>query len=390
MRRLVVAIWPLLLGVGFIMTGNGLQQSLLGLRAEAEAFSRTQTGWVMTAYYVGLLAGTFLVPKVVGRVGHIRVFAALTALGATAILVPPIFVSGPAWAVVRCVTGFCFAGSYIVAESWLNDCTTNETRGRLWSIYMSMQFGGLIIGQLLLNLALPTGFELFSLSAALLALAVVPILVSVNPAPRFGAPLHMNLLQVYRLSPLAIAGGIGLGAAHGGFWQMAAVYSSAAGLSVAQTSIFIICAIAGAMLLQWPAGRLSDRIDRRRVILGVCVGSAVASAIAIFAGGASTLLLFAVVTVFGGLSLPVYSLLGALLNDRMSAEQMVAASSALVLAYGIGAVVGPLAVGVMMDRIGAHGFFIYLALMHAALGLFTIYRMTRRPAPVGPNPVAPR
>lgn len=381
MRRLVAAIWPLLLGVGFIMTGNGLQQSLLGLRAEAEEFSRTQTGWVMTAYYVGLLAGTVLVPRIVGRVGHIRVFAALTALGATAILAPPIFVNGPAWAAMRCITGFCFAGMYIVAESWLNDCTTNETRGRLWSVYMSMQFGGLIVGQVLLNLAPPTGFELFSLSAALLALAVVPVLVSVNPAPRFEAPLHMNLLQVYRLSPLAIAGGIGIGAAHGGFWQMAAVYSSAAGLSVAETSLFVICSIAGAILLQWPAGRLSDRIDRRSVILAVCIGAAVAAMISIFAAEISTLLLFAVVAVFGGLSLPVYSLLGALLNDRMSAKQMVAASSALVLAYGIGAVVGPLAVGVMMDRIGPHGFFIYLAVMHAALGLFTIYRMTRRPAP---------
>jgi len=381
MRRLVAAIWPLLLGVGFIMTGNGLQQSLLGLRAEAEEFSRTQTGWVMTAYYVGLLAGTVLVPRIVGRVGHIRVFAALTALGATAILAPPIFVNGPAWAAMRCITGFCFAGMYIVAESWLNDCTTNETRGRLWSVYMSMQFGGLIVGQVLLNLAPPTGFELFSLSAALLALAVVPVLVSVSPAPRFEAPLHMNLLQVYRLSPLAIAGGIGIGAAHGGFWQMAAVYSSAAGLSVAETSLFVICSIAGAILLQWPAGRLSDRIDRRSVILAVCIGAAVAAMISIFAAEISTLLLFAVVAVFGGLSLPVYSLLGALLNDRMSAKQMVAASSALVLAYGIGAVVGPLAVGVMMDRIGPHGFFIYLAVMHAALGLFTIYRMTRRPAP---------
>jgi MFS family permease len=384
MRRLVAVIWPLLLGIGFIMTGNGLQQSLLGLRAEAEGFSRTLTGSVMTAYYVGMLAGTLLVPRIVGRVGHIRVFAALTALAATAILAAPIFVNGPAWAVMRGVTGFCYAGMYIVAESWLNDRVGNELRGRLWSIYMFMQFGGLIIGQALLNLAPPTGFELFSLAAALLSLAVVPILVSARPAPLFEASAHMHLLQVYRLSPLAIAGGIAIGAAHGAFWQMGAVYGSAAGLTVAEISLFISSAVCGALLFQWPVGRLSDRVDRRRVILGVCAGSALAALAVLASGHLSTPLLFVAVALFGGLSLPMYSLLGALLNDRLRAEQMVAASSALVLAYGIGAVSGPPVAGALMDHLGADGLFVYLAVMHAGLALFALHRMLRRPAPPAP------
>jgi MFS family permease len=381
MRTAVAATWALLLGIAFIMMGNGLQGSLLGIRAAAERFPTAVTGLVMSGYYIGFLAGSTLAPRAVGRVGHARVFGALASLASVAALIHAVFVDPVTWTGMRIVTGFCYAGLYIVAESWLNDRSTNETRGQLLSIYMVIQYIGLICGQFLLNLAPPSGFELFTLISILISLSVLPVLLTTGPAPSFAAPVSVGLRQLYRVSPLGVLGCLGVGLAQSAFFGMGAVYGAEIGLSVPEISLFMSAMILGGIALQWPVGRFSDRFDRRRVITTVTVLAAAAALGAVPVSAVSKTGLFALVCLFGGLSLPMYSLCVAHTNDFLRPDQMVAASSGLVLVFGIGAIFGPITVAWVMSGLGAAGFFLYLAAMHTAIGLFAVYRMFRRPAP---------
>lgn len=381
MLAVVAATWALLLGMAFIMTGNGLLVSLLGVRATAEHFPTAVTGVVQTCYYVGFLVGSLLAPKAVQRVGHIRVFAALAALVAAASLVHALFVDAVVWGGMRMVAGFAYAGLYVVAESWLNDRSSNETRGQLLSIYMVIQFGGLMLGQLLLNIADPIGFELFSLVAILLTLAIPTMLLSANRAPSFEAPAQMGLVRLFRISPLGVLGCFGVGIAHSAFFGMGAVYGRDSGLSLFEVSVFMAIAILGGVAAQWPVGRLSDRMDRRIVIVGATFVAAGATLIAALLPAGAPVMVLALACLFGAASLPLYSLVIAHTNDLLKPQEMVAASSSLILVFGIGAVAGPALAGAVMSAIGTAGFFWYLAAAQAAIGLVALYRMARRAAP---------
>lgn len=381
MLAVVATTWALLLGMAFIMTGNGLLVTLLGVRATAEHFPTVVTGVVQTCYYVGFLAGSLLAPKAVQRVGHVRVFAALAALVATASLLHALFVTPTVWGLMRMVAGFSYAGLYVVAESWLNDRSTNETRGQLLSVYMVIQFGGLMLGQLLLNAAAPAGFELFSLVAILLTLAIPTMLLSANSAPSFEAPAQMGLTQLFRISPLGVLGCFGVGIAHSAFFGMGAVYGRDSGLTLFEVSVFMAIAILGAVAAQWPVGRLSDRMDRRIVIVGATFVAGAAALVAALLPAGSPVAVLVLVCLFGAASLPLYSLVIAHTNDLLKPEEMVAASSALVLVFGIGAVAGPALAGAVMSAVGSAGFFWYLAAAQAAIGVIALYRMARRAAP---------
>ncbi len=384
MIALLRTTWALLLGVALIMAGNALQGSLLGLRGSLEGFSSTVMGLVMSGYYVGFLLSSLITPRGVRSVGHVRVFAALAALAAASILVASIYISPHVWFWTRAVTGFCYAGLYVIAESWINDRSTNETRGQLLSIYMVVQFSGLMAGQALLNVANPAGFQLFSLVAIVISLAVVPILLTVKQAPAFAEPTHVSLLQLYRISPLGALGTLGVGMAHSGFFQMGAVFGHKIGLNTAQVSFYMMAAVLGGVALQWPVGRLSDKFDRRRVLTVVTFAAAVIAVAAIVASTVSLTALTIAAFFYAGMSLPMYSLCVAHTNDFLKADQMVAASSTLMLLFGIGAIGGPLAVGALMGTFGPHAYWAYLAVVHALLGLFALYRMTRRAArPIG-------
>lgn len=379
MRSLLIATAPLLIGILLVMTGNGLQGTLLGIRASIEGFPTALTGVVMSGYYAGFLAGSILTPRAVGRVGHIRVFAALAALGATAVLLYPVFVEIPAWTGLRFLTGFAYSGMYVVTESWLNDRAGNETRGQMLSVYMVAQFVGLTAGQLLVNLDDPASFELFSLGAVLLSMALVPVVLSRAPAPRFDQPVHLGVVALYRISPLGALGLIGVGLTNSAFWGMGAVYAKASGLSVADVTLFMSVAIVAAALCTWPLGRISDRFDRRSVITVVSLAAAVSAGAAMTLAGGPRIPFFAAVFAYGGIALSLYSLCVAHANDRLRPDQMVAASSGLMLCYGVGAILGPMGVGSLMQHIGPQGFFIYLALVHALLGALAIYRIFKRP-----------
>ena len=375
MTGAIRSAWVLFLGLGLIMLGNGLQGSLLSLRASLEGFTTATVGAVMTGYYVGFLAGSLIAPKILGNVGHVRVFAALASLASTAVLMHVLFVEPITWFAMRVVTGFAYAGLYVVAESWLNDRATNETRGQLLSVYMVVMGVGLAGGQLLLNLASPAGFELFILVSILVSVALIPMLISASPAPQLTEPGKMSLRRLYEVSPLGVCGAAATGFAHGAFFSMGAVYAQKMGFSVTQISWFMGLMIVGGVLLQWPIGWLSDRFDRRKILTLVTVGAALVAVAAIPVSQISHLSLLVLASIFGGLSLPMYSLCIAHTNDHLDQTHIVAASSGLVFIGGLGACIGPFSAAWLMSIAGPHGFFWALAAAHGSIGLFALYRM---------------
>jgi len=370
----------LLLGFGILMLGDGLQSTLLGVRASLEGFPTAVTGLVMSTFYVGFLAGALYAPRFVERVGHIRVFGALASMASAAVLIHGIVITPLAWSGLRLLSGFCLAGLYVVAESWLNDRASNKTRGQLLSIYMVVSYLGYAGGQLLLNAADPKGLELFILTSVLISVALVPLLLSAGAAPKFSKQSALSLRALYRISPLGVVGALATGMASGALFGFGPVYAESSGLSVAQISFFMTAILVGCTVLQWPIGHLSDSLDRRLVISVIAFLSAAAAIGAVLVSDMSTLTLMALMALFGGLSIPLYSLCIAHANDYLEVDQMVAASSGLVLASGVGAVLGPITASLSMLLFGANGFFWWLAAIHLVMGLFAVYRMAKRRA----------
>lgn len=371
--------WALFLGMAFLMIGNGLQGTLLGVRASIEDFPTTITGLLMSAYYFGFLAGSMLTPKMVARVGHVRVFGALASLASTAILFHALFVNPATWGVMRLVSGLCYAGLYVVAESWLNEEASNENRGQLLSFYMVISYGGMAFGQMLLNVGDPSRAGLFMLVSVLVSLAVIPMLLSSTRGPNMETPRTMSIKEVYQASPTGLLSAFTNGVLQGGTIGMGAVFAGLAGFSVPQISIFMTVLLIGGVLFQWPIGRLSDRYDRRSVLVVVTFAAAAAAILANIVAYSFTAFLGATF-LFGGMMMPMYSLALAYANDHLKTEQMVAASGTLVLTGGVGAFLGPTLVAASMDIFGPDGFFWSIASVHAALGLFILYRMTQRAA----------
>jgi MFS family permease len=380
MTAAISSCWPLFLGMALLMIGNGLQGSLLGVRAAIEHFPTTLTGVLMSAYYLGFLVGSLLTPKLVMRVGHVRVFAALASLASTAILIHAVFVEPTTWVAVRLASGFCYAGLYVVAESWLNEQATNETRGQLLSIYLVISYGGMALGQGLLNTASPGGSTLFMLVSILVSLSLIPMLLSATKGPAFAASSPISVKELYQASPTGMVGFFVAGLAQGGAVGMGAVYTGMIGLSVPLISLFMTMLLLGGMLLQWPLGLLSDRFDRR-LVLTVVTFVAAALALAGAMGAADSIKgLLIIIFLFGGMMLPMYSLCLAYTNDYLKPEQMVAASGTLVLVGGCGAALGPTMIALTMEFVGPPGYFWWLFLVHCAIGVFILYRMTQRPA----------
>jgi MFS family permease len=378
MGHAIGSAWALLVGIALLMVGTGLQGSLLGLRASLAGFDTPTIGIVMSSYYVGYLLGSTQAPRLVATVGHIRVFAAFASIASSAVLLHSVAVVPAGWVLFRVISGFCMAGLFVVAESWLNDSATNETRGSLLSVYMVVVSGGMAAGQLLLNLADPGGFELFILTSVLVSVALVPAALSVRANPRFLQPTPVSLRQVFHAAPLGVIG-VGLaGCAAGAIFGVGVIYADLVGLSLAQTSAFMLVAILGGTLLQWPIGAASDHTDRRRVI-SVSAGVAAAASLAGTTGPDGAWLLV-VIGVVGGFSFPLYALLNAHTNDWIDPEQMVGAGSRLVLASGLGAIAGPFLASTAMSVIGPAGFFWFLTVVHGGVALYAAWRLTRRAA----------
>ncbi len=374
------ACWALLFSMGIVMLSNGLQGTLIGLRANFEGFATQTTGFIMSGYFVGFAAGSMLSIVLVQRVGHIRVFAALASLASVAPLIHAVFVDPYVWFAARVVTGFSYAGIYVVAESWLNDRSTNETRGTLLSIYMIVMIGAMGLGPLLMNISDPMSASLFIMASVLVSLSLVPILLAASPAPSFDAPDKLGMRALYKLSPLGVVGIAATGMSNGALVGLGAVFADTLGFSIAEVSILISLIFVGSVLLQFPIGMFSDRFDRRWVITIVTCLAAGVMFIAATLSISTTSAIMIAFCVFGGLSFPLYSLCLSHANDRLEPNQMLAASSTLVLACGIGAIAGPPLASFAMESAGTNGYLWYFVVVHAGVGAFSLYRMTRRAA----------
>lgn len=372
--------WALFLGLALIMLGNGLQGSLLGVRASIEGFGVTTTGIVMSGYYIGLLAGSSVVPKLVGHVGHVRSFGVLASLASSSVLVHAVFIDPVVWWLMRLVTGFSYAGLYIVAESWLNEASDNDTRGQLLSFYMLVSFVGLAGGQFMLNIADPSSYKLFVLISVFVSLALIPILASAARAPGFETAESVSISQLYRISPLGVGGLLITGISTGAVFSMASVYASSLGLSVQEISFALGAMIMGGVIMQFPLGRLSDILGRRQVIVGTCIAGAGVSFFAVLAPPQGGWQLYALISLVGGLSMPLYSLCVAHTNDYLNPRQMVAASGAVVLVNGFGAAVGAPVTAFSMDIMGPPGFYFTIGASLALVAVFALWRSTRRSA----------
>ena len=369
--------WALLLGMLFLQLGNGLQGTLLGVRGELENFSTFQMSIVMSAYFVGFLGASRLVPELIRRVGHVRVFAALASFISAVLILYPLLINPWIWAAGRVVIGFCFCGVYITAESWLNNAATNENRGQLLSSYMVVQMAGIVAAQLLLLVGDPGGFELFVLISVLVSISFAPILLSITPTPAFEATKPMSIKELFSTSPLGCVGMFFLGGVFSAQFGMAPVFGTNAGLTLSEISIFVAAFYIGAMVFQFPIGWLSDRMDRRILIVAT---SAVGFIAAISAVMVEDIFIVFVVSAFfiGGMSNPLYSLLIAYTNDFLELEDMASASGGLLFLNGLGAISGPIITGYLMTKMGSQGFFIILATLLGLLTVYGFFRMTQR------------
>ena len=384
----ITSTWPLLLGMGVLMLGAGLQSTLLGLRATLEGFPAPVTGIIMSCYYVGYVLGTIIAPYLLRQVGHIRVFAALAAVASVAILVQGGFVNPVAWGAMRLVSGMCFAGIYVVAESWINDRASRANRGRLFAVYMLVLYGGLGSAQFLLIVSNPLTPIPFMLVSVLISLAMVPIVLSAQALPERAQPRKVRLPELYRNSPLGVVGVTVSGMISAIIFSMGPVYARLRGLETSGVATFMAVSILAAVVTQYPVGRLSDRMDRRTVIAMVCtLATLVAGSIVAFPQMPHMGFL-ALAALFSGLVLTLYSLSVSHVNDKLEPAQMVAASSALLLVNGVAAALGPILLGSLIAAFGPKAYFATLATLTGALAIYDLWRKSRR-TPVPPSQKGP-
>ncbi len=377
MIRVISNAWALLLGMMLLQVGNGMQSTLLGIRGEIEGFSTFEMSLVMSGYFVGFLFGSRMATDMIRRVGHVRVFAALGSLISAAMLIYPTFTDPWVWGISRIVIGFCFSGVYVAAESWLNNAADNKNRGKALSLYMIMQTVGIVAAQALILVADPAGFVLFIIPSVLVSLAFAPILLSISPTPAYGSTRPMTLRQILNVSPLGCVGMFLLGGVFAAQFGMAPVFGAQAGLSIVQISTLVSMFFIGAIILQFPIGWISDRMDRRLLIL-ICAAICAFGAVLGSLFTASFPMLLVAALLIGGMSNPLYSLLIAYTNDFLDRDDMAAAAGGLLFINGLGAVAGPVITGWMMGVFGPRGFFIYIAILCAAKVIYAAYRMTQR------------
>ena len=398
MQREVTRSWALFLGIGTIMIAHGLQMQVMGIRSVNENFNLITTGIFMSGYFVGYFLGSQTTPKLVQKVGHIRVFAAFASLASLSALLAAVYVNPVMWTFSRFITGISLVSCYIVAESWLNDRATNKNRGQLLSAYMIILFGGLALGMLLLNVSNPNSYEPFILVSVLLSLALVPILLTKRSAPKFKKIGTISIKELYKISPLGTVSSFCTGLIHSAFFSLIAVYATTSNFTLFETSILLFMATIAGVIFQGPIGYFSDKYERRKVIVITTALGAMFAFIAIIFGGESLqnmylsvrlsfskIIFFISVGLYAGLALPLFSLNLAHTNDYVTKDKFVAAGGGIQLIFGIGAIIGPILCSFFMDIFNINGFFIFLIVSHIIIAIFGIYRMRVRDSVENPD-----
>lgn len=370
----LASVSALLTGMAILLAGSGLVGTLLGLRAHLEGFSDFAVGVVMSAFFLGYVAGAFVCPPLIRRVGHIRAFAAMASLSAAVSLLYGLAVDPVAWWLLRLVNGIALVGLYMVVESWLG-AQVEEGRGQVFAVYMMASLLALAAGQGLVLVYGPEELASFALVAVLFSLGLIPIAMTRAVAPAPVQTPHLSLGRLYRTAPTGVLGAGFSGMVTGAFWGLAAVYAAGRGLDAGGVAAFIAATILGGALLQWPIGRLSDHRDRRRVLLVVALLAALAALAMLSLGDAAPRALPLAGAVYGGLSFSLYGLSVAQTHDRLQRAEALQATQGLLLVNGIGATLGPLLAGAAMQRLGDDGFPLSMVLLLLLLAGFLAYRI---------------
>jgi MFS family permease len=373
-------VLALLVAVALLLMGNGLQGTLLPLRAQLEAFGALQLGALGSAYFAGFALGCVACPRFVSAVGHIRAFTGLSAVAAAVVLAHALLITPLAWLPLRAVTGFCLAGLYVVMESWLNAAATNESRGTVLSLYTTLNLTVITGGQLIVAVADPQSFVPFALAAMLISLAGVPLAFTASSPPPAPAAVRLRPGRLYRRSPVALVGCFAVGVANGPFWTLGPAYGVANGLDLDGVALFMALTVLGGAIGQWPLGRLSDRVDRRWTILAGCLGAALAAAVMTAVGLYAPHGLLYAAFAFGLFAIPLYALCVAHANDFTEPPEFVETAGGLLLASALGSALGPALAGVMMAQVGTAGLYATTACVHVLFAGFVAWRMGRRRA----------
>ena len=394
MNKVLKNSWALFLGMGFIMMAYGFQGSLLGVRAVQEEFSLTATGFMMSGYFIGYFIGAATIPNIISRVGHIRVFAAFASLASLIILVHSILIHPFIWFLLRVLTGISMVCIYTVAESWLNDRSSNKNRGSVLSIYMVVLYGSMGIGMFLLNFSTPKNFEPFILVSVITSAALIPILLTKKKPPTFKKINVMSFNELYKSSPFGMVSSFFYGTIQSALFTLLAVYATSMNFTILEVSIVtFLLAVSGAVA-QFPVGKISDVYDRRKVIIASTFGAAMFALITIFVSGqmylpdglaTSKTWFYIFFILFSFCSLPMFSLILAHTNDYITKDKFVAAGAGLQFTFGLGAMSGPFLCSIFMDLVGSNGFFVFLFFFHSLIGAFGIYRMRVRATVENPD-----
>ena len=394
MNKVLKNSWALFLGMGFLMMAYGFQGSLLGVRAVQEEFSLTATGFMMSGYFVGYFIGAATIPGLISRVGHIRVFAAFASMASLVILVHAVFINPFVWFILRVVTGISMVCIYTVAESWLNDRSSNKNRGSVLSIYMVILYGAMGIGMFLLNFSSPKNFQPFILISVITSLALIPILLTKKKPPTFKKIKAMNLKEVYDASPFGMVSSLFYGTIQSALFTLLAVYAASMNFTIFEISLVtFLLAISGAVS-QFPIGKLSDLYDRRKVIVYSTFAASIFALLTLLVSrqiylpgelATSKTWFYIFLILFSFCSLPMFSLILAHTNDYIPKEKFVAAGAGLQFTFGLGAMSGPFLCSIFMNLVGSNGFFVFLFFFHALIGLFGLYRMRIRESVENPD-----
>ncbi len=380
-------VTALLLGAAILLTGNGVQVALLPIRADLEGFSQLDLGLLGAAYFAGLLAGSLFAPRITARVGHIRSFSAFTSIAVTAPLAQAVFISPPVWWGLRALTGICFAGLFMVIESWLNAAADRGTRGRILSTYTLLNLSVVTIGIQIVGFGDPRSFDLFALIAVLFSLAAVPVVLQVSAAPPPPRQPKLRLAWLFSVSPAAVMGCFVAGIANGAFWTYAPVFAARNGLDAKGTAMFLTAVVLGGAVTLLPIGYLSDRLSRRLVIAAVSALASLAGIGLYFESGGPRYGLIALGTLYGGMAYPLHAVCTAHANDLVLPKRAIEVSSGLLLMFSVGAILGPLMASLAIGIGGHAALFLTSATAHGAIAVVMVLRLLVRPRTKERKPV---
>jgi len=376
----LVSISSLLFGMALLQMGSSLQGTLIGVRAIGEGFSANIIGIMSSGYFAGFILGTIATSYIIERAGHVRCFTALASLASAAVLGHIIIIDPIAWTIFRALIGLSFAGIYVTMESWLNERATNETRGQVLALYMVVNLSALTAGQWLLNFADPAGYVLFCAVSVLVSIALIPVALTRTVAPVPQKPRPLPLRRMFAISPLGVMASFAFGLGMGSFWGLAPVFADRVLGANEDIATFMSLCILGGGLVQWPLGWLSDRVDRRVLIIVISFLGAGACAAIAHLGVSQPELIFYFALVFGAATFPLYAISVSHTNDFVDAQERVLVSGTLLMVYGVGAVIGPLVAGLAMEELGPAGLFFYIGTVYGLVGIYGLWRMTRRAA----------